>query len=130
VSAGEARPPRIGATAAITLRLAARSEEPAIEKLGELSGRERTSGRHLVADVDGEPWAALPVSGGDPLSDLFRPALELIALLSRRAAQLDASDAAWRNEQGAEIVALPGQGQPAELKRGECELLSPEGRTC
>jgi hypothetical protein len=128
VSAGEARPPRIGATAAITLRLAARSEEPAIEKLGELSGRERTSGRYLVADVDGEPWSALPVLGSDALSDPFRPAMELKVLLSQRAAQLDASDAAWRDEQGAEAVALPGQRRPAELKKGECELLSPEGR--
>jgi hypothetical protein len=54
--------------------------------------------------------------------------MELKVLLSQRAAQLDASDAAWRDEQGAEAVALPGQRRPAELKRGECELLSPEGR--
>jgi hypothetical protein len=95
-----------------------------------LSGRETTSGRYLVADVDGEPWAALPVSGGDPLSDPFRPAMELKALLSQRAAQLDASDATWRNEQGAEVVALLGQRRPPELKMVECELLSPEGGAC
>jgi hypothetical protein len=46
------------------------------------------SGRALVAEVDGELWAALPLATGKMLVDPFRPASEVQQLLSLRAAQL------------------------------------------
>jgi hypothetical protein len=103
--AGETPPPGIGCTAAITLRLAGRGEEGAIERLGELSGRPRPPGAYLLAEVDGQPWAAVPLAGGEPLADPFRPTIELKALLNLRAAQLDAT---WRAGRSAEVVRLPG----------------------
>lgn len=104
---GEARPPSLEAAAAITLRLADPGEEPAIDRLAELSGRSRLSGPYLVADVDGHLCAALPLSGGEPVADPFRPLMELKALLSLRVAQLDASDVAWGGEASADILPLP-----------------------
>lgn len=69
----EARPPDLGSTRTITLRLSDQAAEPAIERLGELSGRAAPSGRYFVADGDGQVSAALPFSGGEPLADPFLP---------------------------------------------------------
>jgi hypothetical protein len=88
--AAEARPPTLEPASAITIRLSDRTDEPAIERLGKLSERQIPSGRYLVAEVDGHVWAALPLSGGEPLADPFLPALEVKELLSLRAAQLEA----------------------------------------
>jgi hypothetical protein len=88
--ATEARPPALGPETTITLRLSDRSDEPAIERLGGLSELQLHSSRYLVAEVDGRVWAALPLSGGEPLADPFLPALEVKELLSLRVAQLDA----------------------------------------
>jgi hypothetical protein len=88
--AAEARPPALGPETMITLRLSGRADEPALERLGGLSERPIPSDRYLVAEVDGQIWAALSLSGGEPLADPFLPALEVKALLSLRVAQLDA----------------------------------------
>lgn len=88
--AAEARPPALAPPATITLRFADPGEETAIERLAELAGRVALPGRYLVAEVDGQLWAALPLGGGEALADPFLPAMEVKALLSLRAAQLDA----------------------------------------
>jgi hypothetical protein len=87
---GEPRPPALGLERTITLRVADPAEEPALERLGELSGLTIPPGRYLVAEVDGEVWAALPLSGGEPFGDPFLPALEVKELLSLRRGQLEA----------------------------------------
>jgi hypothetical protein len=87
---GEPRPPALGPKRTITVRVTDRAEEPAIERLGALSERPIPSGRYLVAEVDGQVWAALPLAGGEPIGDPFLPALEVKELLSLRAAQLEA----------------------------------------
>jgi hypothetical protein len=94
----EAGAPALGSARTITLRLSDRAAEPAIERLGELAERAAPSGRYLVADVDGQVWAALPLSGGEPLADPFLPMLEVKELLSLRVAQLDAGAARSRDE--------------------------------
>jgi hypothetical protein len=86
----EARPPALGGETTITIRLSERADGPAIERLGRLSERQIAAGRNLVAEVDGQIWAVLPLSGGEPLADPFLPALEVKELLSLRSAQLDA----------------------------------------
>jgi hypothetical protein len=88
--AAGARPPALGPETTITLRLSDRADEPALERLRGLSERPISSARCLVAEVDGQVWAALPLSGGEPLADPFLPALEAKELLSVRVAQLDA----------------------------------------
>ena len=83
-----ARPPRLDAGAVIRLRLAATSDEAALQQLAELSGKVNAKGRWIVAEVDGQLWAAHSLIGGESLVDPFRPTAELRALLSLRAKQL------------------------------------------
>jgi hypothetical protein len=87
--AAEARPPMLGTGVTITIRLSDPADEAALERFAQLSGRQMPSGRFLAADVDGELWAALPLSGGEALADPFLPALEVKELLALRAAQLE-----------------------------------------
>jgi hypothetical protein len=84
------RAPREDRGAVISLRLAGRDECAAIERLAELSERPVPSGRSLVAEVDGEVRAALPLSSRQLLVDPFHPSAEVRELLTLRAAQLDA----------------------------------------
>jgi hypothetical protein len=96
-----ARPPSVHAEAVITIRLAGKNEQAAIEELAELSGRAAPSGRILVAEVDGRVLAALPQASREPIADPFSPTSELGALLSLRAAQLDATDPDWGRDEPA-----------------------------
>jgi hypothetical protein len=92
--ARRARPPRLDGDAVISLRLAASDDNAALEQLAELSERVKAPGPWLVAEVDGQLWAALPLAGGEPLADPFRPTAELRALLSLRAKQLGSDERA------------------------------------
>jgi hypothetical protein len=88
--ARRARPPRLDGGAVISLRLAVRSDDAALEQLAELCGFVKAPGPWIVAEVDGHVLAALPLAGGESLADPFRPTAELRALLSLRAKQLGA----------------------------------------
>jgi hypothetical protein len=88
-----ARAPHVARGAVISIRLAGREEEGALERLAQLTESPVPTGRALVAEVDGEVWAALPLSTGKALVDPFRPSSEIQQLLSLRAAQLDADAA-------------------------------------
>jgi hypothetical protein len=84
-----ARAPQVAQAAVISIRLARREEEAAIERLAQLAERPVPTGRALVAEVDGELWAALPLSTGNLIVDPFRPASEIRQLLTLRASQLE-----------------------------------------
>ena len=75
----------------ITLRLEPEPRDRAASS--QLSGAESPRGPSLVAEVDGEPRAALSLAGGQLLSDPFHPSAELGSLLELRRAQLEASRA-------------------------------------
>ena len=62
-----------------------------IAQLVELSGEASPAGPSLLAEVNGEPWAALSLHDGQLLSDPFHPSVELGSLLTLRLAQLAAS---------------------------------------
>lgn len=109
--AGEARPPTIATRAAITVRLASRDDEAAIERLAQLCERAGPAGPSLVAEVDGQIQAALPHVSRELLADPYLPMAELRSLLTLRAAQLDASHPAWVHEDTAQITpATQAQG--------------------
>ncbi|HEY1479821.1 MAG TPA: hypothetical protein VGF46_07305 [Gaiellales bacterium] len=88
---GAARAPRVQRGAVISIRYAGRDEEAAIERLAELSERPVPLGSALVAEVDGELWAALPLATGTLLVDPFHPSAEVEQLLTLRAAQIAAA---------------------------------------
>jgi hypothetical protein len=75
---------------AVVLRLCNVHDDEALERLAVFEGRPSPRGRYVLAEVDGEVVAALPLAGGEPLSDPFRPTAHLLPLLRLRASQLEA----------------------------------------
>jgi hypothetical protein len=75
---------------AVSFRLSRASDDPSLERLAALEGRAMPHGRQLLAEVDGEVVAALPLAGGAFLGDPFRPTAHLLPQMRRRAAQLHA----------------------------------------
>ena len=74
---------------AVALRLCSVNDDEALERLALLDGRPVPRGRVVLAEVDGDIVAALPLGGGAALTDPFRPTAHLLPLLRLRAAQLD-----------------------------------------
>jgi hypothetical protein len=75
--------------ATVVTRLADDEDERALRRLAELDGQPRIEHRRvLVAEVEGEVLAALPLDGGEPFSDPFRQTATLVQLLKLRAAEL------------------------------------------
>jgi hypothetical protein len=74
---------------AVALRLCSVHDDAALERLAVLEGRAVPSGRLVLAEVNGTIVAALPLSGGAPLADPFRPTAHLLPLLRLRASQLE-----------------------------------------
>jgi hypothetical protein len=72
----------------VALRLCSVHDDDALERLAVLEGQPSPRGRFVLAEVDGEVVAALPLRGGRPLSDPFRATAHLVPLLRLRAAQL------------------------------------------
>lgn len=72
----------------IELRLCRASDDPALERLSALAERPEPFGRLVVALVNGELVAALPLAGGHALTDPFRRTAHLLRLLELRAEQL------------------------------------------
>lgn len=84
-----ARAPHVDRCAVISIRLAGADEAAALERLAQLAERPVPTGRTLVAEVDGELWAALSLATRSPLVDPFRPSSEIQQLLTLRATQLE-----------------------------------------
>lgn len=81
--------------AAITIRRA-EPAAPEVRDLAELDSVGVPAGDVLVAEVGGEPVAAIPLDGGPAFADPFRPTATVVALLEARAAQVrGATVPAW-----------------------------------
>jgi hypothetical protein len=72
----------------IELRLCRADDDPALERLAALAERPLPFGRLVVALVDGQLVAALPLAGGHALTDPFTRTSHLLRLLELRAEQL------------------------------------------
>ncbi len=72
--------------AAIQLRLSACRDE--LERLAALSDRSLRDGDWLVAELDGEPVAAVSIEDGTTLYDPFRPTSQVVSLLELRRKQV------------------------------------------
>jgi hypothetical protein len=91
--------PRRTDQSGVTIRYAFPDDREALERLATLDSRPLPEGPMLVAEVEGELWAAVSLVGPEALGDPFRRSAELIALLGERARQLrgDAQHPAlWR----------------------------------
>ena len=74
----------------LTIREAAPADDAALRELAALDSNVVPSGRLLVAEIDGELQAAVPLAGGPGVADPFQPTETLVSLLQLRAAQLRA----------------------------------------
>ena len=72
----------------VELRLCRVSDDPELERLAELEGRQVPDGRLVIAAIRGCIVAALPVAGGLALADPFTRTAHILPLLELRAAQL------------------------------------------
>jgi hypothetical protein len=72
----------------VTLRYAGDADTEAIDRLAQLDSRRAPRGVVLVAEVDGEVWAAYSLDDGHTVADPFRPTGSLVALLAQRGRQL------------------------------------------
>ncbi len=71
----------------LTIRPASQTDAVALHRLAALDSASPPTGEMLVAEVDGELWAALDVSTGVAIADPFQPSGELVGLLRFRAAR-------------------------------------------
>ena len=88
----------------LTIRTAATSDEFAVRRLAVLDSAFPPTGEVLLAEMDGELWAALSVDTGAAVADPFRPSGDLVDLLRFRAERLNGD---VRGRHGARMRLLP-----------------------
>ncbi len=81
----------------VAIRRATDADCERLAVLAVLDEVELPDGPFLVAEEDGEIEAALPLSGGRPVSDPFLPTRGLLEMLHQRAAQLGVAAAGRRH---------------------------------
>jgi hypothetical protein len=74
--------------AAVITRIAEPRDTDSLRDLAALDSARPLDGTALVAEVDGEPVAALEIDSGRAVADPFRPTQRIVDLLQIRAAQL------------------------------------------
>jgi hypothetical protein len=75
----------------VTIRPAFPDDAPAMARLAALDSQRAPVGPLLLAEIDGEPWAAIALETARVIADPFRPTAALVDLLRARAAQLAAA---------------------------------------
>ena len=78
----------------LTIRRAASADDFAVRRLSALDSAFPPTGDVLLAEMDGELWAALSVDTGHAVADPFRPSGDLVELLRFRAERLGAEQPA------------------------------------
>src|SRR3954451_10948605 len=74
-------------TPTVTIRPAYPDDVSAIARLAALDSQRVPAGPLLLAEIDGEPWAAVATQSGRVIADPFRPTAALVELLRRRGMQ-------------------------------------------
>jgi hypothetical protein len=106
-------PAAIGLELAVTIRYAFPDDARALVRLATLDSREAPSAPVLLAEVDGELWAALSLTDGAVVADPFRRTTALVELLGARARQLRADGVAGRGRAG-----IPQSWARRSVRRG------------
>lgn len=78
----------IGDAPSVTIRYARPDDALALLELAQLDSSHAPEGIVIVAEVDGQIWAAQSLDDGHAIADPFRPTGELVALLLERGRQL------------------------------------------
>jgi hypothetical protein len=72
----------------VTIRRTNGSDGGALDRLAGRDSQRLPSDDFLVAEVGGEPWAAVGIHSGAVVADPFRPSADLVELLQLRAVRL------------------------------------------
>jgi hypothetical protein len=75
--------------ATITIRPGRTSDESELRRLAQLEGRPTPEGELMVAELDGEIWAALEPVSGCVWADPFRPSASVVQALRSAVALVD-----------------------------------------
>jgi hypothetical protein len=94
-----------GERPAVTIRYARPDEGPALQLLAYLDSSTPPQGVVLVAEVDGQIWAAHSLDDGHTIADPFRASGELAFLLTERGRQLTTGRARVERRAGRMAVA-------------------------
>jgi hypothetical protein len=87
------RPARRTAPApSLTIRYATVADAAALHRLAALDSARELQGTVLLAEVAGEPWAAVSLDDYHAVADPFRPTGELVWLLVQRARDLERTE--------------------------------------
>jgi hypothetical protein len=79
---------------AVTIRRASEADASLLGRLAALDSSHPPVGDALIAEVAGEPWAAIGVADGHAVADPFHPSADAVELLRLRARGLrEAPDA-------------------------------------
>jgi hypothetical protein len=84
----DTRRSRLHEGADIEIRRARLEDAAALRRVAALDSKQLPTGDLLVAELDGELAAALPLDGGEPIADPFRPTAALVRLLELRREQI------------------------------------------
>jgi hypothetical protein len=82
------RPPFEPLWSPLVIRLATAADQPALERLAELDSRPTPVGTTLIAELRGNPVAAVSLGDGEQIADPFVPTSGITELLRLRARQL------------------------------------------
>src|SRR6266508_3530551 len=62
----------------VTIRRSRAADRAALQRLAQLDSSRLSAGEWLVAEIEGELHAALPLQGGHPIADPFHPTIHLV----------------------------------------------------
>jgi hypothetical protein len=82
---------------ALTVRLATPADAFSLRRLAAIDSASPPTGDVLLAEMDGELWAALSIDTGTAVADPFRPSADLVDLLRFRARRLNGDADAHRH---------------------------------
>ena len=107
----------------VTIRRAGAADGESLVRLAGLDSKRLPTGNFLIAEVDGEEWAAVELESGDVLADPFRPTANVAALLRMRAARIrELESPAQVPKQGlAGMAATAAQLLPSRRRRAAAE---------
>lgn len=77
-------------TDSLTIRRAGAADALKLLELAELDSAAPLAGEVLLAEVDGDAWAAIELDSRRAVADPFRPTAAIVELLGLRAARLSA----------------------------------------
>ena len=76
----------------LTIRRAQSADRESLIRLAGRDSKRLPSGTFLIAELEGEPWAAVALESGEVVADPFHRTAELVGILRLRAARISEAE--------------------------------------